>query len=171
MRAMTSECGMRSRHLALLAFAVGCTTPPRAEPPVVTSPRAFSAIRYASPEDAVRGYFAGGDHCDSKLLRAAFHPAAHMAWIDGDTVRTRAMLAWWHKTDAEPQCQPATERQLAMLDHEGPLAMVEATSRFAGFAFHDLLLVAETPEGWLIVDKVFERLGSHEPARPGDDAA
>ena len=161
---------MRSGLLAFLAIA-GCATQPPGGGPATPTPRAFSAIRYASAEDAVRGYFAGSDQCASRLLRAAFHPAAHMAWIDGDAVRTRAMLAWWQKTDAQTPCQPAAERQLALLDREGPLAMIEATSRFAGFAFHDLLLVAETPEGWVIVDKVFERLGDGQAARPGDDAA
>lgn len=161
---------MRSGLLAFVAI-VGCAAPPSGGGPAVPTPRAFSAIRYAAAEDAVRGYFAGSDQCASRLLRAAFHPAAHMAWIDGDAVRTRAMLAWWQETDAQTPCQPAAERQLALLDREGPLAMIEATSRFAGFAFHDLLLVAETPEGWLIVDKVFERLGDGEAARPGDDAA
>jgi hypothetical protein len=163
---------MRSGLLAFLTI-VGCTTsrPPGGDP-AMTPPRAFSAIRHASAVDAVRGYFAGSDQCASRLLRAAFHPAAHMAWIEGDAVRTRAMLAWWHRTDAQPPpCEPAVERRLALLDREGPLALIEATSRFAGFAFHDLLLVAETPEGWLIVDKIFARLGDGEAARPGDEAA
>jgi hypothetical protein len=161
---------MRSGLLTFLAI-VGCTPHPPDNHPTMPPPRAFSAIRHSSAADAVRGYFAGSDQCASRLLRAAFHPAAHMAWIEGDAVRTRAMLAWWQKTDAQASCQPAAERQLALLDREGPFAMAEATSRFAGFAFHDLLLVAETPEGWLIVDKVFERLGDGEVARPGDDAA
>jgi len=156
-------------QLAFLAVAVGCTTPPLSGP-AMTPSRRFSAIRHASPEDAVRGYFAGSDQCASRLLRAAFHPAAHMAWIDGDAVRTRAMLAWWQRTDAQAPCRPAAERQLAVLDREGPLALVEATSQFTDFAFHDLLLVAETPEGWLIVDKVFERLAGQQPAQPGDNA-
>jgi hypothetical protein len=150
---------MRSA-LAFLLFVVGCAHP--APPPPVP------AI-HASAEDAVRGYFAGSDQCASRLLRAAFHPAAHMAWIDGDAVHTRAMLAWWQKTDAQAPCTPAAARQLAVIDREGPLALVEATSQFADFAFHDLLLVAETPEGWRIVDKVFERLGAS--AQPGDAAA
>jgi hypothetical protein len=161
---------MRSGLLAFLAI-VGCASHPPGGSPAMPAPRAFSAIRYASAADAVRGYFSGSDQCASRLLRAAFHPAAHMAWIDGDAVRTRSMLAWWQKTDAQAPCPPAAERQLAVLDREGPLAMIEATSRFAGFAFHDLLLVAETPEGWVIVDKVFERLGDGQAARPGDDAA
>ena len=74
---------MRSGLLAFVAI-VGCAPQPSGGGPAVATPRAFSAIRYASAEDAVRGYFAGSDQCASRLLRAAFHPAAHMAWIDGD---------------------------------------------------------------------------------------
>lgn len=69
------------------------------------------------------------------------------------------------KTDAQAPREPAAQRQLTVLDHGGPLALVETTSRFAGFAFHDLVLVAETREGWLIVDKVFERLAAGKPPR------
>lgn len=156
---------MRCCSLAFVGFVLGCGSPP------AQAPRAFSAVRHASAEDAVRGYFAGSDQCASRLLRAAFHPAAHMAWIDGDAVHTRAMLAWWQKTDAQAACTPAAARKLAVIDREGPLALIEATSELADFAFHDLLLVADTPEGWLIVDKVFERLGAGEAAKPGDEAA
>ena len=159
---------MRCRPLAFLALVVGCATP---HPPATTAPRSFSAIRHGSAEEAVRGYFAGSDQCASKLLRAAFHPSAHMAWIDGDAVKTRAMLAWWQKTDAQAACTPAAARELAVIDREGPLALIEATSKYTDFGFHDLLLVAETPEGWLIVDKVFERLGAGDHATPADAAA
>jgi hypothetical protein len=130
---------------------------------------AFSTIRHATPEAAVRGYFAGSDHCSSRDLRAAFHPAAHMWWLDGDTVRARTMLAWWQLTDAQSPCVPALERQLVVLDREGPMALVAATSRFASFTFHDLLLVADTPHGWLIVDKVFERLAPDAAITRADD--
>jgi len=97
---------MRSGLLAFLAVVVACTPHPSRGAPGIASPRAFSALRHPSPEAAVRGYFAGSDRCASDLLRAAFHPAAHMVWIDGDAVRTRAMLAWWQRPTRRRRASP-----------------------------------------------------------------
>lgn len=129
---------------------------------------------HATPEAAVAGYFAGSDRCSSRDLRAAFHPAAHLFSVDDQGAPcTLDQLTWWQRTEATRPCTPADARQLRVLDREGPLALVEATSRFATFQFHDLLLVARTSAGWLIADKVFERLAPDESPRPapGADAA
>src|SRR5262249_25148360 len=124
------------------------------------SATAAAAPGLAGPEDAVKAYFAGSDQCSSKLLRAAFDPDAHLQWVDdAGAPQTLAQLAWWTRTDAQRPCTPALERSLKVLDREGPLALVDASSRYATHRFHDLLLVAETPAGWRIVDKIFDRLG------------
>jgi hypothetical protein len=129
---------------------------------------------HASPEEAVHDYFTAGDTCSSRHLRSAFDPAAHMQWVDRDgKLHSLSQLAWWQRLDAISPCRPALERSLVVADREGPLALVEASSRFATHRFHDLLLLAETPGGWRIVDKVFEELGPDEqpPVNAGDDAA
>lgn len=133
--------------------------------------RSMIASHHASPEEAVRCYFAAGDLGSSRHLRSAFDPAARMQWVDRQgALHSLSQLAWWRRMDAGP-ARPATERSLTVIDREGPLALVEATSRFPTHRYHDYLLLADAPGGWRIVDKVFEELGpDEEPADPDDTA-
>ncbi|WP_163991247.1 nuclear transport factor 2 family protein [Pyxidicoccus caerfyrddinensis] len=127
--------------------------------------------QHDTPEDAVRAYFRASDTGSSRTLRSAFHPSALMRYVEPDSgaLRTVTQLEWWQRLDssASPP-QPATERHLKVLDREGPLALVEAVSRWPGHAFDDLMLVVETPEGWRIVGKAFERIeaGARLPETP-----
>ncbi|WP_223634975.1 nuclear transport factor 2 family protein [Corallococcus sp. EGB] len=123
---------------------------------------------HASPEEAVQAYFQASDTGSSRLLRSAFHPDVRMHWVDGTdgVLRTRTQLEWWQLLDASARApQPATERGLSVLDREGPFALMEAVSHWPDHTFDDLLLVVETPAGWRIVGKVFQRLA------PGEHAA
>ncbi|WP_239470721.1 nuclear transport factor 2 family protein [Archangium violaceum] len=120
-----------------------------------------------TPEEAVRTYFLASDTSSSHLLRSAFHPGAVMHWVEGDGGVPRALtqLEWWQRLDeGASHPLPATERHMTVLDHEGPLALVEAVSRWPGHTFDDLLLVVDTPAGWRIVGKVFQRLEAGEQA-------
>lgn len=131
--------------------------------------------QHATPEDAVRAYFRASDTGSSQTLRSAFHPSALMLQVDRDSGALRAVtqLEWWQRLDASATApQPANERILKVLDREGPLALVEAVSRWPGHAFDDLMLLAETPEGWRIVGKAFERLeaGARLPTVPDAEA-
>lgn len=157
---------MRSGLLAIAILLAACTTH-RAAPAMTQSP--FSSIRHASPEAAARAYFTGADHCDLAALRSAFHPAAHLWWVDG-TAHARAMLAWHQAIAAQAPCIPALDRTLTVLDREGAMALVEATARYATHRFHDLLLLADTPYGWLIVDKAFARLAPDASPALADSA-
>lgn len=140
--------------------------------PACMSTRAMSPASPAprqnpTPEDAVRTYFRASDTSSSRLLRQAFHPGVVMHWVEGVDGNLRALtqLEWWQRLEegaAHPV--PATERQLTVLDREGPFALVEAVSRWPDHTFDDLLLVVDTPEGWRIVGKVFQRLGAGETA-------
>lgn len=154
-------------RLVLLTALIllGCAAQVRTHPTMT-----FSAVRHDSPEAAVRAYFAGGDHCASRALRSAFHPAAHLWSVADGAVRSLAMAAWWQRTEQAKPCTPAADRQLRILDRDGPMALVEAVSQFADFRFHDLLLVADTPAGWLIVDKAFARLPLGAPPLAADSA-
>jgi hypothetical protein len=154
------------RSLSTILATVSLSASAAASPATPRTPP-----RHASAEAAVRAYFTGSDRCSARDLRGAFHPAAHLQSVDDHgAARSLDQLTWWTRTGATRPCVPAEKRTLKELDREGPLALVEATSRYAGFQFHDLLLVAETPDGWLIVDKVFERLGSGEAPRAADGA-
>ncbi|RKG91564.1 hypothetical protein D7W82_00475 [Corallococcus sp. CA049B] len=124
-----------------------------------------SARLHASPEEAVQAYFKASDTGSSRLLRSAFHPDVLMHWVDGvdGTPRTRTQLEWWQVLDAKAP-QPATGREMTVLDREGPFALMEAVSHWPDHTFDDLLLVVETPVGWRIVGKVFQRLAPGERA-------
>ncbi|WP_394835673.1 nuclear transport factor 2 family protein [Pendulispora rubella] len=131
-----------------------------------------NASAHTAPEQAVQAYFKASDQCSSQILRSAFHPAAHMLWLDkAGALHSRAQLPWWRVLDTASPCRPALERTLRIIDREGPMALVEANSRFDTYRFHDYLLVVESPDGWLIADKVFQRLeeGDAAPA-PADEA-
>ena len=150
------------------ATAVSCAPGVDAPAP----PRPTDAID--SPEAAVTTYFRASDTASSKLLRAAFHPATHMQWIDeAGAPRLLTQAEWWLRTDAVKTPTPASDRKLAVLDREGPFAMIEAVSSWPTHTFDDLLLVAHLPTGWRIVGKLFERLapGASASSDPGDDAA
>ncbi|AFE06411.1 hypothetical protein COCOR_05499 [Corallococcus coralloides DSM 2259] len=124
-----------------------------------------SARLHASPEEAVQAYFQASDTGSSRLLRSAFHPDVVMHWVDGGdgTPRTRTQLEWWQVLDAKAP-QSATGRGMTVLDREGPFALMEAVSHWPDHTFDDLLLVVETPVGWRIVGKVFQRLAPGERA-------
>ena len=131
------------------------------------SSNAAAHAAHTAPEQAVQAYFNASDQCSSPILRSAFHPAAHMLWLDkAGALHSRAQLPWWRTLDTTSPCRPAIERSLRILDREGPMALVEAHSRFDTFRFLDYLLVVESPDGWLIVDKIFQRVeGDETPAR------
>ncbi|WP_241758911.1 nuclear transport factor 2 family protein [Pyxidicoccus parkwayensis] len=117
--------------------------------------------QHATPEEAVQAYFRASDTGSSQTLRSAFHPSALMLHVDQGALRAVTQLEWWQRLDASTSpAQPATERHLKVLDREGPLALVEAVSRWPSHTFDDLMLVVETPEGWRIVGKAFERIGA-----------
>lgn len=113
----------------------------------------------------MQAYFQASDTGSSRLLRTAFHPDVIMHWVDGvdGTPRTRTQLEWWQGLDAKAP-QPAAGRAMTVLDREGPFALMEAVSHWADHTFDDLLLVVETPVGWRIVGKVFQRLSPGERA-------
>lgn len=117
---------------------------------------ADAATIHHSPEEAVAAYFAGVDSASSRIIRSAFHPAAPLQWVDPDgTPRALQQAVWWGRVDASGT--PASTRAQKLLDREGGLAMVEATSEWATHAFDDLLILADTPDGWRITGKVFAR--------------
>jgi hypothetical protein len=147
--------------LMALALSSACTHP-RAMSPSAPPPR-----QNLTPEEAVQTYFRASDTSSSRLLRSAFHPGAAMHWVEGDggELRVRTQLEWWQRLDAGANHpRPATEHQMTVLDREGPFALVEALSRWPDHTFDDLLLVVDTPAGWRIVGKVFQRLEAGERA-------
>ncbi|MBZ4422360.1 nuclear transport factor 2 family protein [Myxococcus sp. RHSTA-1-4] len=155
----------KSLPLLLLATLCACT-----HSPVMPTPTPAHR-QHATPEEAVQAYFRASDTRSSQTLRSAFHPSALMLQVerDGGALRRVTQLEWWQRLDssASPP-QPATERHLKVLDREGPLALVEAVSRWPGHAFDDLMLLVETPGGWRIVGKAFERIevGEQLPSVP-----
>ncbi|RKH07291.1 nuclear transport factor 2 family protein [Corallococcus carmarthensis] len=151
--------------LVTLALLTACA---RTGP--LPSPGPFSRL-HASPEEAVQAYFQASDTGSSRLLRSALHPDVLMHWVDGadGSLRTRTQLEWWQLLDADAP-QPATTRGMTVLDREGPFALMEAVSHWPDHAFDDLLLVVETPVGWRIVGKVFQRLAPGEAATASPSA-
>ncbi|MBZ4371035.1 nuclear transport factor 2 family protein [Corallococcus sp. AS-1-6] len=151
----------KTLSLVTLALLTAC-----AHSAPLPSPGPFSRL-HASPEEAVQAYFQASDTGSSRLLRTAFHPDVVMHWVDGTegALRTRTQLEWWQRLDADAQApQPATRRGMTVLDREGPFALMEAVSHWPDRTYDDLLLVVETPVGWRIVGKVFQRLAPGERA-------
>lgn len=163
---------MRVKHLSTLLFgatAISCVAG-------ATAPSTTPVAPADSPEATIATYFKASDTGSSQLLRAAFHPAAQMQWID-DTGAAQLLtqLAWWRRLDARTPSAPptpATGRRFEVLDREGPLALVEAVSAWPTHVFDDLMLVVRTPDGWRIVGKVFEKRAPDAvvTADPEDDA-
>ncbi|RKH66439.1 nuclear transport factor 2 family protein [Corallococcus aberystwythensis] len=153
--------------LVTLALLTACV---RTGP--LPSPGPFSRL-HNTPEEAVQAYFQASDTGSSRLLRSAFHPDVLMHWVDGTegSLRTRTQLEWWQLLDAAAKApQPAAGRSLTVLDREGPFALMEAVSHWPDHTFDDLLLVVETPVGWRIVGKVFQRLAPGEVAATSPSA-
>lgn len=125
---------------------------------------------FDSPRRAVDAYLRAGDEGGHGLLRRAFHPAARLQWTHDGQPRSLPQVAWWPRF--EGTVNPALQRDCEELDREGGLALYRATSRWSSHRFDDFLLAAHTPEGWRIVGKVFDRVGSDDPAGPApQDAA
>ena len=128
---------------------------------------------HAGPADAVQAYFDGRDRGSGTVIRTAFHPdAALQSVADDGSPRVLEQAEWWVRL--EKGVTPAAENRQSLLDREGGMALVEATSRWSTHEFRDLLILADTPEGWRIVGKVFTRIAAGEtlrPATPEDDQA
>ncbi|MGN6105547.1 MAG: nuclear transport factor 2 family protein [Kofleriaceae bacterium] len=140
--------------LACSVLALACAARPPAPAPRGVEPD--------GPERAVETYYRASDGARSQLLRAAFHPTAHMMSVDRGALRSVTQLEWWQRLDALQAPEPADARSLTVLDREGPFALVEAVSRWPSRGFHDLMLVVDTGDGWRIVGKVFAELADPE---------
>jgi hypothetical protein len=62
---------------------------------------------------------------------------------------------------------PATSRELSILDSEGGLALVRATSKWPDRGFEDLIVAVRDGARWLMVGKIFT--AAPDPAELTDD--
>jgi hypothetical protein len=140
------------RSLTLLAVA-GCAGGSAAAP---------STER---PDAAVRRYFRASDEGSPTLLREATHPSIWMqsATPEGD-LRIVPQLAW---TLRLTNAVPATSRELAIIDSEGGLALVRATSKWPDRGFEDLIVAVRDGARWQMVAKIFT--AAPDPADLTDD--
>lgn len=143
---------MRSISMLVLAGCAGSSARPSPE----------------GPEAAVRRYFQASDEGSPALLREATHGSIWMqsAGPDGQ-LRITPQLAWTLRL-ANPV--PATRRELVVLDREGGLALVRATSTWLDHRFDDLIIVVRDGARWQMVAKIFS--GELAPAAlSADDRA
>jgi putative lumazine-binding protein len=131
-----------------------------------------SALRvHETPAEAVAAYFDGRDHGSTREIRTAFHPDAPLQSVGPDGApRILEQAEWWSRIEAGTT--PATHNEQTLLDREGGMALVECTSRWATHEFRDLLILADTPDGWRIVGKAFTRIAAGDtlPAPAAADA-
>lgn len=150
------------RHLPTLlscGAAISCAASTADVPATPPTNLPVALARADGVSEAVTAYFRASDEGASRALRVAFHPAAHLQWVDETgELKILTQLEWWERIDSGKPV-PADRRTFEILDREGRLALVEAVSRWPTHTFDDLLLVVQTPEGWRIVGKVFEKLG------------
>ena len=107
------------------------------------------------PDAAVRRYFRASDEGSPPLLREATHPTIWMqsAGPEGE-LRVVPQLAWTERL-AETPAVPATSRALQIIDSEGGLALLRATSRWPDHGFEDLIIAVRTGSRWQMVAKIF----------------
>lgn len=114
---------------------------------------------YQSAEAAAQAYVDARGRGDTRGLRAAFHPAARLQWVDdAGSLMVLTQLAWWQRFRDKSPGQGVTSNEIHVIDRDGPLALVEVVLRFTDFGFHDYLLIVDTGAGWRIVDKISRRL-------------
>ncbi|WP_394828531.1 nuclear transport factor 2 family protein [Pendulispora albinea] len=169
--ALAASCAPAASTLPAPSTTTAQSAPAAPSPTTARStPAAPAAPRHTSPEGPARAYIDASDRCTSTPLRTAFHPASHLVRVDdAGAVQSKTMLAWWLAIDAPKPCVPALERTLTVLDREGPMAIVASYARYATHRFHDLLLVVDTPDGWRVVDKVYDMLKPEEAPPPWSD--
>ena len=104
---------------------------------------------------AVRRYFRASDEGSPSLLREATHASIWMqsAGPDGE-LRVVPQLAWTERLAEKPPV-PATSRTLEILDSEGGLALVRATSKWPDRGFEDLIVTVRDGTRWQMVAKIF----------------
>jgi hypothetical protein len=144
---------------AILAVWIAATATAGTGAPRMTT--TTTAPVHARPADAVTAYFEGRDQGSSKILRTTFHPETPLQWVgEGGTPKRLEQGAWWDRL--EKGVTPATRNEQKEIDREGGMALMEATSSWPTHEFRDLLLLAESPAGWLIVGKAFTRIPAGE---------
>lgn len=125
------------RSITLLALA-GC---------------ASAAPAVEGPEAAVRRYFRASDEGSPALLREATHPSIWMQSVGPEgQLRIIPQLAWTLRLE-NPTA--AASRELSVLDREGGLALVRATSKWPDRGFEDLIVAVRDGTRWQMVAKIF----------------
>lgn len=118
------------------------------------------------PDAAVRRYFRASDESSPDLLREATHPSIWMQSVGPEgELRVVPQLAWTLRLVPPPD--PATSRTLEILDQEGGLALVRATSKWPARGFEDLIVAVREGARWQMVAKIFT--AAPDPAELTDD--
>jgi hypothetical protein len=107
------------------------------------------------PELAVRRYFRASDEGAPDVLREATHASIWMqsAGPAGE-LRVVPQLTWTQRLVEKPPV-PAASRTLEVIDREGGLALVRATSKWPERGFEDLIVVARDGARWQMIAKIF----------------
>jgi hypothetical protein len=109
--------------------------------------------------DVLKNYFDGLYHCDTKILRNVFHPAALYACAIDGALLTLNMIEYFPIVDK--RVSPAshgdvrTDRILS-IEFAGPVtALARVECSIAPKHFTDLLTLVYVDQRWQIISKVF----------------
>lgn len=138
------------------ALGLGATAPLRAQDPEE------AAIR-ATLEHYLQGHATG----DGSHMRMAFHPAAWLFWVAGDTLGRRASEAYAAGFPGRPAPDEAQRRRrIVSIDRTGNAAMAKIELDYPDVRFVDYMSLLKVGGEWRIVHKIFHRENRAGAERP-----
>jgi hypothetical protein len=123
----------------------------------------------ADPEDAairrvLDHYLAGHATGDSAHFRAAFHKAANLYFVRGDSVATRTGDAYVASAGGKPAADEAQRRRrIVSIDRTGDAAMAKIELDYPSAVLTDYMALLKTGGEWRIVNKIFHTAPKARP--------
>ena len=112
----------------------------------------------AAVEATVQLYFQGHATGDGSYFRRAFHPDAHVFWVDKGSLAKKTSEAFAAGAPGKPADDEARRvRRIALVDISGNAAIVKVELLYPTAHLVDYLSLLKTDDGWRIVDKIFTR--------------
>jgi hypothetical protein len=124
-----------------------------------TSAAAAQDSEEAGIRAAVEHYLQGHATGDGRHMRLAFLPAAHLFWVNADTLAQRSSENYAAGFTGQPAPDEAQRRRrLVFIDRAGTAAIAKVELDYPTVRFVDYLSLVKVGGEWRIVNKIFHRV-------------
>jgi len=125
---------------------------------IAAAPTAFQDPEEPGIRAALEHYLQGHATGDGAHVRIAFHPAAELFWIAGDTLARRTSEAYAGGFSGRPADDEAQRRRrIVSIDRSGNAAIGKIELDYPSGRIVDYMSLLKIGSEWKIVNKIFYR--------------